>query len=90
MKTMPIAFFDSKGLIHKELLSERTTFNAVAYAEVPKRLLQRFHRVRPEYAKRGSWTLLHDNARPCTALVVWQFLAANGVVTLDSPPPLFT
>ncbi|GFX22724.1 histone-lysine N-methyltransferase SETMAR [Trichonephila clavipes] len=86
---MLIAFFDSKSLIHKELLPESTTsnavayteiLNAVAYTEILKRLLQRIRHVRPEYAKQGFWTLLHN------ALVIWQFLAVNGVVTLDHPP----
>ncbi|GFT13219.1 mariner Mos1 transposase [Trichonephila clavipes] len=61
---MLISFFDSKGLIYKEFLPERTTLNAVSNAKILKRLMQRIHRVRPEYAKQGSWTLLHDNARP--------------------------
>ncbi|GFS78410.1 mariner Mos1 transposase [Trichonephila clavipes] len=73
IKTIHIAFFDSNGLIHKEFLPESTTLNAVVYAEVLKRLMQRIRRVCPEYAKQDSWTLLHDNARPHTALVVRQF-----------------
>ncbi|GFX66582.1 mariner Mos1 transposase [Trichonephila clavipes] len=85
IKTMLIAFFDSKGLIYKEFLPEST------YAEVLKRLLQRMRRLHSEYAKQSSCILLHDNARPHTALVVRQFLAANGAVTLDYPlPTLFT
>ncbi|GFV76752.1 mariner Mos1 transposase [Trichonephila clavipes] len=83
---MLIAFFDSKGLVHKEILLERTTLNDGAYSEVLKRLQQRICSVRPEWAKQGSWTLLHDNAWQHTALVVWQSLVANGVVTLDHPP----
>lgn len=86
IKTMLIAFFDSKGLIHKEFLPEGTTLNAAAYVDILKRLLQRIRRVRPEYAAQGSWALLHDNARPHTALVVQQFLAAKGVVTINHPP----
>ncbi|GFU85376.1 hypothetical protein TNCV_2386801 [Trichonephila clavipes] len=35
------AFMRSVGLIHKEFLPESTTLNAIAYAEVLKRLLQR-------------------------------------------------
>ncbi|GFU97517.1 glypican-6 [Trichonephila clavipes] len=42
-----------------------------------------------KYAKQGSWTLLHDNGQPHTALVIMQFLAANGVVTLDLAPADF-
>ncbi|GFX53379.1 mariner Mos1 transposase [Trichonephila clavipes] len=67
----------------------RTTLIVVVYVEVLKRLLQCMRCVHPEYAKQGSWTLLHHNARPHTTLVVQQFLAANAVVTLDHPPPSF-
>ncbi|GFU47059.1 mariner Mos1 transposase [Trichonephila clavipes] len=70
-----------------EFLPESTALNAVACAEVLKRLLQRIRRVCTEYAKQGSWTLLHDNAQPHTTLVVRQFLATNRVVTLDHQPP---
>ncbi|GFU21309.1 mariner Mos1 transposase [Trichonephila clavipes] len=38
-----------------------------------------------ESKRQSSWTLLHDNSRPHTTLVVRQFLTANGVVTLDHP-----
>ncbi|GFV40699.1 mariner Mos1 transposase [Trichonephila clavipes] len=44
IKTMLIAFIDSKGLIHKKFFAEST------YAEVLKRLPQRIRRVDPEYA----------------------------------------
>ncbi|GFU07483.1 mariner Mos1 transposase [Trichonephila clavipes] len=70
---MLIAFFDSEGLIHEEFLPESTTLNAVDYAEILKPLLQRIRRVRPEYTKQGSRTLLNDNTRPHIALVVRQF-----------------
>lgn len=58
--TMFIAYFVSKGLIHKGFLPENTTLNYVAYTDVLKRLLQRIFRVSPEYTTKGSWTLLHD------------------------------
>ncbi|GFU42093.1 hypothetical protein TNCV_3197461 [Trichonephila clavipes] len=77
--------FDSKGFIHKTLIPKSTTLNDVPYAEILKPLLQRIRRVRLEYAKQGSWTLLPDNAWPHIALVVRQILATNGVVTLDHP-----
>ncbi|GFT71294.1 mariner Mos1 transposase [Trichonephila clavipes] len=69
IKTMLIAFFDSKGLTHKEFLPQNTTLNAAAYAEVVKSLLKRMSRVRPEYSKQFYWTVFHNNARPHTALV---------------------
>ncbi|GFW97648.1 mariner Mos1 transposase [Trichonephila clavipes] len=72
--TMLIVFFDSESITHKKFLPESTTLNDVAYTEVLKRLLIRIRRVRPVYTKQGSWTLLHNNARQHTALVVRQFL----------------
>lgn len=86
IKTMLIAFFDSHGIIHKEFLPEGSTMNANTYVEILKRLLRRIRRVRPQYAEQGSWCLLHDNARPHTALVVQQMLAEKGVVSLAHPP----
>ena len=86
IKTMLVVFFDSEGLIHKEFLPEGSTLTAATYVDILKRLLQRINRVRPQYARHGHWTLLHDNARPHTALLVQRFLTTKGVVSLKHPP----
>jgi hypothetical protein len=54
--------------------------------EVLSRLVQRICRVRPRFQERGSWFLLHDNARPHTAVSVRQFLAKQGIPELNHPP----
>src|SRR5215510_16122621 len=48
--------------------------------------MKRLSRVRPQYARPGSWFFVHDNARPHTANIVKQFLATKGVVQLEHPP----
>jgi hypothetical protein len=41
--------------------------------EVLSGLVQRIRRVRPQFQERGSWILLHGNARPHNAVSVKQF-----------------
>jgi len=86
IKTMLITFFDCHGIIHKEFLPEGTTLNAARYIEILTRFMKRLRRVRPQYARPGSWFFVHDNARPHTANIVKQFLATKGVVQLEHPP----
>ncbi|GBL80161.1 hypothetical protein AVEN_29146-1 [Araneus ventricosus] len=86
IKTLLIAFFDSKGLIHHEFVPSGTTINAESYEGVLKRLLQRIRRVRPQLYQSGQWKLLHDNARPHTAIHVRQFLTTRKVTVLEHPP----
>ncbi|GBO29466.1 Mariner Mos1 transposase [Araneus ventricosus] len=86
IKTLLIAFFDSKGLIHHEFVPAGTTVNAESYEGVLKRLLQRIRRVRPQLYQSGQWKLLHNNARPHTAIRVRQFLATRKVTVLEHPP----
>ncbi|GBM80430.1 hypothetical protein AVEN_145764-1 [Araneus ventricosus] len=86
IKTLLIAFFDSKGLIHHEFVPAGTTVNAESYEGVLKRLLQRIRRVRPQLYQSGQWKLLHVNARPHTAIHVRQFLATRKVTVLKHPP----
>jgi hypothetical protein len=38
------------------------------------------------FQERGSWFLLHDNARPHTAISIEQFLAKHGIPELNHPP----
>lgn len=86
VKTMLIAFFDSKGLIHHEFVPVGQTVNARFYLEVMKRLVHRIRRIRPEYKDPGSWTLLHDNAPAHTATLLTHYYAANQITVLSHPP----
>lgn len=86
IKTMLIAFFDSKGIIHKEFVPPGQTITGAYYIQVLKRLMARIRRIRPEYRDPEAWSLLHDNAPSHTSLIVRRFLARNQVCTLNHPP----
>jgi histone-lysine N-methyltransferase SETMAR len=49
-------------------------------------LVQRIRRVRPQFQEGGSWFLLHDNARPRTAVSIKQFLEKQEIPELNHPP----
>ena len=84
VKTMIIAFFDSRGIVHKEFVPPGKTVNQVYYCQVLERFRKRVNRVRPDIAR--NWILHHVNA-PChTALSVWQYLASKGIAVLQQPP----
>ncbi|GBN95816.1 Mariner Mos1 transposase [Araneus ventricosus] len=77
---------ECKGLIHHECVPAGTIVNAESYEGVLKLLLQSIRRVRPQLYQSGQWKLLHDNARPHTAIRVRQFLATRKVTVLEHPP----
>jgi hypothetical protein len=57
--------------------------------EVLSRLVQRIRRVRPQFQERGSWFLLHGNARLHTAVSMKQFWAKQEIPRSKSPHPIF-
>ena len=86
VKTLLNAFFDNKGIIHKEFVPVVQIINAAFYQAVLNRLLQRIRRVRPEFHRTGKLMLLHDNAPAHSVIRVRQFLAQKMVAVLDHPP----
>jgi hypothetical protein len=74
-----IAFFGSQGIIPKEFVPRGNDVNKEYYVEVLSRLVQGIRRVRPQFQERGRWFLLHDNARPHTAVLIEQFLAKQRI-----------
>ena len=86
VKALLIAFFDNKGIIHKEFVPAAQAVNAAFYHEVLNRLLQYIRRVWPELHRTGKWMLLHDNAPAHSAIHMRQFLAQKMVALLDHPP----
>ena len=76
---MLITFFDSKGIIHKEIVLTGQTITGAYYLEALNRLMTRIRSIRPEYRDPETWSLLHNNAPSHTSLIVHQFLAPNQV-----------
>jgi len=70
-KTMIIVFFfDARGIVHHEFVPQGQTVNQEVYISVLKRMREALRRRRPDL-----WaSLLHDIARPHTALSVPRFL----------------
>jgi histone-lysine N-methyltransferase SETMAR len=83
---MFVTFFNSGGIIHKEFVPPGHMVNKEYYVKVLSHLVQRIHRVRPQFQERGSWFHLHDSATPHTAVSVQQFLAKQGIPELTDPP----
>ena len=72
---MLIAFFDARGIVHMEFLSQGQTVNQHVYKEILRRLLLSVCEKRCE--------LWQDNAPAPNALSIRQFLAERNVTVLD-------
>jgi len=79
-------FFDARGIVHHEFVPQEQTVNEEVYISVLKRMREAIRRRRPDLWASGQWTLLHDNARPHTALNVSRFLNKHNVTVLPHPP----
>jgi hypothetical protein len=71
MKTMLISFFDSKGTVYCECISQ-----------AKQRLLEAVHRKKPEVWPH-DWILHHDNASAHKTLSVKQFLVQKSIIETE-------
>jgi len=72
--------------VHHEFVLEGQTLIAEFYCNVLHRLREDIRRKRPELWCAGNW-LLHDNNAPShRALIMREFLAHKGIITLLHPP----
>ena len=85
-KTMIIVFFDARGIVHHEFVPQGQTVNQEVYISVLRSMREAVRRRRPDLWASGQWNLLHDNARPHTALSVLRFLTKHNVTVLPHPP----
>jgi hypothetical protein len=52
---MLIIFFDSKGIVHKEIVLAGQTVNSAYYCDVSWRLCENVRVLRPEFWKQKNW-----------------------------------
>lgn len=84
-KIMASVFWDRKGIILVEFLPQGETINAQRYCETLKKLKRSIQNKRRGMLTRGV-CLLHDNARPHTALATKALLDSFGWDVLNHPP----
>jgi len=82
---MIIIFFDARGIVHHEFVPQGQTVNQEVYISVLRHMREALRRCRPDLWASGQWTLLHDNARPHTALSVSRFLTKHNITVLPHP-----
>ena len=85
-KTMIIVFYNARGMVHHEFVPQGQTVNQEVYISILRRMREALRRRRPDLWASGQWTLLHENARPHTALSVSRFLTKHKVTVLPHPP----
>jgi histone-lysine N-methyltransferase SETMAR len=85
-KSMPIMFFEIRGIVHHEFFPESQTVNAEFYCNVLRRLRGDIRRKQPEMWCAGNWLLHDDNVPSHRSLVTREFLAHKGIITLPHPP----
>ena len=69
VKVMLITFFDIKGIVHFEFLSQGQTVNQYAYKEILQRLMRSVRDKRRDLWE-NTWVLHHDNAPAHSALSI--------------------
>jgi hypothetical protein len=85
MKTMPITFFDVKGIVHFKFIPQGQTVNEAYYMEILKWLCEDVCRKRPELWP-SDWIPHHDNVPAHMALTVKQFLAKKSIIEMEHLP----
>jgi histone-lysine N-methyltransferase SETMAR len=85
VKIMFVCFFDHKGIVHYEFISQGQTVNEQCYSEVLRRLWECVQRKRPGLWS-DKWILHHDSAPAHNALRVREFLAKNSITKMDHSP----
>lgn len=82
-KIMLCVWWDTEGIVHWELLPERTTITADVYCEQLERVKEALAEKRPH---RKKILILHDNATPHTAKKTKRKLLGLGWEVLPHPP----
>ncbi|UYV84461.1 hypothetical protein LAZ67_X002283 [Cordylochernes scorpioides] len=86
LKCLLITFFDVKGLVHYEFVTESQTINQHYYLDVLRNLREPVCQKRPKKWHQKNWLLQYNNAWPHTAITVQLYLAKHGIALLPQPP----
>ncbi|PIC32650.1 hypothetical protein B9Z55_012898 [Caenorhabditis nigoni] len=82
-KVMLSIWWDQRGIIYRELLPDGTTVNADVYCSQIQNMVKQYRLLRPESDR---IILLHDNARPHTALKTRNKIRELDIEVLPHPP----
>jgi len=78
-------FFDIRGIVHYEFVTNGQTVNQVYNLEVLERLREKVRQERPDLFASNSWILYHDNAPAYTALSLKLLLTTKQITVLEHP-----
>jgi hypothetical protein len=86
VKSMPIIFFNIKGIVHKEFILAGQPVNSEYYCDVLRRLHENVQSFRPELWRQKNCLLQHDNAPSHTSFSTREFLTRNNMTAIPYPP----
>ncbi len=78
-----VAFFDSRGSIHREFVLADKTINTEYYKGVIYRLLKQIACICLDFEASNNWFLLHDNTPARNTMLIRQFWAKKKVTVLQ-------
>ena len=81
---MLVCFFENKGIVHYEFISQGQTVNQQCYLELVTRLWECVRRKLPRLWS-DKWILHHDSASAHDAVRVQEFQAKNSITKMDHP-----
>ncbi len=84
-KCMLVAFFNSRGLVHREFV-RNSTITAAVYVNILDRLLVSIQHTRTSLWQSGRFVIHHDNAPAHIALVTKAWFARRHIRQLEDPP----
>jgi len=85
---MLIFFLDCRVVVHKEFVPQSQTEHQDVYESAPQLLRDFFRRRNPEVWATCKWFLLHDSARPRTALSVQKLVSRHHITVWLRAPGL--
>lgn len=84
-KAKLIAFFDIRGVVHREFVPEGQALDAQFYLGVMERLRLNIQIKRPELWRKGNWLLHHDNTSAHDELKECHFFCSNNINLIPHP-----